>query len=106
MPNSPEFVDYVLEQIPNSDQYEQKKQFGGTVLMHGDKAFLKIKNDQVWLKTDDQTSAEFTKLGMAQYRYGKDRSRHLNFHEIPPEIVEDSEKLGAWVETAKCVAAK
>ena len=104
MPNSPEYVAYILEQIPNPNQYEQKKQFGGTVLMHAGKAFLKIKNDQAWLKTNNQTSSEFTNLGMEQYRYGKDLSRSLNFHEIPAEVVEDSEKLGAWVEAAKVVA--
>ena len=91
-----EFKNFVLDQPQGIGEFETKRMFGGLALLYQGSAFAKIKHDKVWLKVDDSNLANFKRLGMNQYTYGKDNSRKLNFYETPVEIIEDRDKLKAW----------
>jgi DNA transformation protein len=92
-----EFLNFVLDQLKGLGDFETKRMFGGVALLHQGSAFAKIKHDKVWLKADDRNRGEFAEFGMKQYTYGKDNSRKLNFYETPIEVIEDRDKLKAWV---------
>jgi len=92
-----EFKNFVLDQLQGIGEFETKRMFGGLALLHQGSAFAKIKHDKVWLKVDESNLSDFKEKGMAQYTYGKDNSRKLNFYETPIEIIEDRDKLKDWV---------
>ena len=104
MPLDTEFRDYVLEQLSGMGKFETKNMFGGTAVMRNGAAFAKIKHGVLWLKVDDSNIIDFIKQGMAQYTYGKDNSRKLNFYETPAEVLEDGDMLIRWA-TKACEAA-
>jgi DNA transformation protein len=93
-----EFKNFVLDQLQGLGEFETKQMFGGLALLRQGVAFAKIKHDKVWLKVDKSSVVDFEKHGMKQYTYGKDSSRKLNFYETPIEIIEDRDKLKAWVQ--------
>ena len=75
------------------------------LFIHGS-AFAKIKHDKVWLKVDNTNIADFERLGMNQYSYGKDNSRKLNFYDTPIDVIEDRDKLHEWVKKSIEIALK
>ena len=101
-----EFKNFVLDQLQGIGEFETKRMFGGLALLYQGSAFAKIKHDKVWLKVDDSNLANFKRLGMSQYTYGKDNSRKLNFYETPIEIIEDRDKLKDWVQKSIEIATK
>ena len=92
-----EFKNFVLDQLQGIGEFETKRMFGGLALLHQGSAFAKIKHDKVWLKVDESNLSDFEAHEMNQYTYGKDNSRKLNFYETPIEVIEDRDKLKAWV---------
>ena len=104
MATNEEFKNFILDQLQGLEDFDTKKMFGGTVLLHQGSAFAKIKHDILWLKTDETNIKEFENAGMKQYTYGKDNSRKLNFFETPLEIIEDRDKLKEWVNRSREIA--
>lgn len=101
-----EFKNFILDQLEGIGAFDTKRMFGGLALMHQGSAFAKIKHEKVWLKVDDSNRNDFEKFGMAQYTYGKENLRKLNFYETPIEIIEDRDKLKNWVKKSIEVALK
>jgi DNA transformation protein len=99
-----EFRDYILEQLSGMGKFETKNMFGGTAMLRNGAAFAKIKHGLLWLKVDDTNMQDFVEQGMAQYTYGKDNSRKLNFYETPAEVLENADMLIRWA-TKACEAA-
>jgi DNA transformation protein len=100
------FRDFVFDQLAGLGTLETKNMFGGVALFHKGKAFAKIKHGAVWLKVDDSNREAFSKLGMAQYTYGKDGSRKLNFYETPADVLENADEFVAWARRSMKAALK
>ena len=100
MSEQAEFKAYVLDQLAEIGAFETKALFGGTALLRDGAAFAKIKSGALWLKVDDQNRPDFEAEDMPQYSYGKDNSRHLNFFQTPPDVLEDTGPLAQWVTKA------
>src|SRR5210317_1692839 len=101
-----EFKNFVLDQLQGIGEFETKRMFGGLALLTHGSAFGKIKHDKLWIKVDNTNIADFERLGMNQYSYGKDNSRKLNFYETPIDVIEDRDKLKGWVEKSIEIALK
>ena len=101
-----EFKNFVLDQLQGIGEFETKRMFGGLALLRNGSAFAKIKHDKLWIKVDNTNIADFERLGMNQYSYGKDNSRKLNFHETPIDVIEDRDKLQEWVNKSIEIALK
>lgn len=104
MSKDAEFTSFVLDQLHGLGAFETKSMFGGTALLRNGNAFAKIKHGCLWLKADDSNRADFLERGMPQYTYGKDNSRKLNFFQAPPDILEDTDALVAWIRKSEQVA--
>ena len=101
-----EFKNFVFDQLQDIGEFDTKNVFGSLVLIQQGEIFGKIKYDKLWLKVDDSNKADFEKLGMSQYTFGKDNSKKLNFYSTPIEVLEDRDKLKDWVNKAIEVAMK
>ena len=101
---SESFKDFVLDQLDQLPEFKAKRMFGGIALLYHGSAFAKIKHDKVWLKVDDSNRDDFVKLGMEQYRYGKDGTRKLNFYEAPVDVIENKDTFFEWAQRSIRVA--
>jgi len=101
-----DFTDYILDQLGDMGIIETKNMFGGTAVLRNGAAFAKIKHGTLWLKVDDSNISDFIDQGMAQYTYGKDKSRQLNFYETPAEVLEDRDILIRWATKASEAAVR
>ena len=105
IPVDAEFRSHVLDQLSGMGEFETKNMFGGTAILRNGVAFAKVKHGSLWLKVDNGNIDEFVEKGMAQYTYGKDNSRKLNFFETPVEVLEETDTLIQWA-FKSCEAAE
>ena len=97
---------FVFDQLQDIGEFDTKNVFGSLALIQQGEIFGKIKYDKFWLKVDDSNIADFEKLGMSQYTFGKDNSKKLNFYSTPIEVLEDRDKLKDWARKSIKVALK
>ena len=93
------FKDFVLDQLQDLNGVEARPMFGGHGLYKDEIFFGIVHKGKLFFKVDESTVGE--------YRRRKMRSFHPNakqtlrsYYEVPVEIIEDGERLGAWTEAA------
>lgn len=96
---SPDFLDYVLEQLESLGGVAHRRMFGGVGLYRHDLFFGVIDDDLLYLKTDELTRAEFQAAGGEPFRPYRDH-RTAGFSTIPADALEDPDELAAWARKA------
>lgn len=102
MPVSASFRQYVSDQLSALDRLEIKRMFGGAGLYHDGRMFGLIDDDTVYLRVDDQTRPDFLARGMTPFHpvRADPKKVSLNYYQLPPDVLEDSEQLVAWAKRA------
>ena len=57
-----------------------------------------IADDVAYLKVDDSNREEFVKAGSSPFKPYSDKSTTMSYYEIPPDILDDQDKLLKWAE--------
>ena len=92
---SPEFVEYILEQLAPLGGITHRRMFGGVGLSRHDLFFALIAEDTLYLKTDDANRAEFEAAGCAPFKpFGGDKA--MSYWSAPLDALEDPDLLAAW----------
>ncbi|MDO8381342.1 TfoX/Sxy family protein [Phenylobacterium sp.] len=92
---SPEFVDYVLEQLQPLGGITHRRMFGGVGLSRHDLFFALIADDTLYLKVDDANRADFEAAGCEPFKpFGGDKA--MSYWCAPLEALEDPDLLAAW----------
>ena len=92
---SPEFLDYILEQLQPLGGVTHRRMFGGVGLSRHDLFFALIAQDTLYLKVDDANRAEFEAAGCEPFKpFGGDKA--MSYWTTPLDALEDSEVLAAW----------
>ena len=92
---SPEFVDYILEQLQPLGGVTHRRMFGGVGLSRHDLFFALIAQDTLYLKVDDANRAEFEAAGCEPFKpFGGDKA--MSYWSAPLDALEDPEVLAAW----------
>lgn len=105
MPVSPEYRDYVLEQLERVHPVRARAMFGGAGLYYADLFFALLDDDNLYFKVDDTNRADFEASGMGPFRpYGND-AQAMQYYEVPGDILEDADELRRWMDKAIAVAA-
>jgi DNA transformation protein len=60
----------------------------------------------MYFKVDDTTRAQFVDRGMAPFRPYGESGEVMQYYEVPADVLENPEALGAWVEAAITVARR
>ena len=103
---SPQFLEYVLEQLAGLPAVRPRRMFDGAGLYSNEVFFAVIHEDTLFFKTDDSTIASYRERRMPQFMPFKDRpATALGYHQVPADILEDPESLVAWARAAVSVAA-
>lgn len=105
MPVSPEYRDWVLEQLRHTGAVTARSMFGGAGLYMDGLFFALIDDDVLYLKVDDTNRPDFTTAGSGPFRpYGDDRA--MQYYEVPADVLEDPSALAVWAGKAVEVARR
>jgi DNA transformation protein len=80
--------------------------FGGVGIYAAELFFALLDDDALYFKVDDTTRPHFTDRGMAAFRPYGEEGEVMQYYEVPADVLEDAEQLGAWVEAAIAVARR
>ena len=101
------FKEFVLDQLAALPEVRARAMFGAHGLYQAGKSFAILDEGRIFFRTDAATAADYTARGMDPFTY-EQRGRTITFqyHEVPPEVLENAPKLVAWAQRAVQVAAK
>lgn len=100
---SQEFQDYVSEQLSGLGYITAKRMFGGVGLYADGIFFALIAKDMLYHKVDDKNRLDYVSAGMDAFRPDADKSRAIQYYEVPVEVLEDQQELEKWAR--KSIAA-
>lgn len=103
MPTTPDYAQYVLDQISQSGDIRHRKMFGG-VGIYIDDIFCAIigSSNRFYLRVGSDNIDDFKKEGMEKFSGGKGAG--MPYYEVPEEILEDSMLLAEWARKARDAA--
>jgi DNA transformation protein len=102
---SPEFRDYVLDQLRAVLPVTSRAMFGGVGIYSRGTFFALIAEDVLYLKADGETRPAFESRGCRAFTpYGDKVS--MNYYEIPADVLEDEDELRNWTRDAIAAARR
>ena len=101
---SQEYQDYVIDQLSTVGSIQSKHMFGGVGLYADGIFFALIANDILYQKVDDTNRRDYESAGMDAFRPYPDKTRSMQYFEVPVEVLEDQQELNAWARKSIAVA--
>jgi DNA transformation protein len=93
---TPEFREFVLDQLARVPQLFSKRMFGGVGLYSGECFFGIVAADELFFKVDDSNRAEYQAAGSEPFRPVVNRPVSMSYWRVPIEVLEDPGELAAW----------
>ena len=93
---TPEFRDFVLDQLARLPQLRSKPMFGGVGLYSGDCFFGIVAADELFFKVDHSNRAAYEAAGSEPFRPVLARPVSMSYWRVPIEVLEDPGELAAW----------
>jgi DNA transformation protein len=106
MPVTPEFRDYLLEQLRMLVPVTSRAMFGGVGVYADGLFFALIDDDTLYFKTDERTRGDYESRGLQAFRPFGPESKPMGYHQAPAELLESPELLRPWLEQALEVARR
>jgi DNA transformation protein len=105
---SSDFLNYVLEQLSRCGEVSARRMFGAAGLFRNGVMFGLVADDVAYLKADDSNREDFLREGSSPFQFQLDSGRDviMDYYEIPGDVLEDPDRLAAWVEGAWAAARK
>lgn len=103
---SPDFREFVLEQMGRVAPVSGKAMFGGVGVRSEGVFFALISGGSVFLKVDDTNRPDYEAAGMGAFNPYGDGRMLLSYHELPAELLEDPDALRPWMQKALDVARR
>ena len=97
---TPEFRDFVLDQLARVPQLRAKRMFGGIGLYSGELFFAILAADELFFKVDDGNRAAYEAADSEPFRPVLDRPVSMSYWRVPIEVLEDPVELGPWAKEA------
>jgi DNA transformation protein len=101
---SPEFREFVVDQLARVPQLRSRAMFGGVGLYSGERFFAIVAADELFFKTDDSNRAVYEAAGSEPFRPVAGRSGTMSYWRVPLHVLEDPSELVAWARDAIRVA--
>ena len=103
---TPEFRDFVLDQLARIPQLRAKAMFGGVGLYSADAFFGIVAADELFFKVDASNRSAYEAAGSEPFRPVIARPVSMSYWRVPIEVLEDPAELRAWAENAIAAAAR
>ena len=101
---SPDYLDFVLDQLSGFGPLDHKKMFGGVGIYKNGLMFAGIMNGSLHFKVDDLTREAYLQRDMQPF--GKMGKKMPTYYQVPIEVVEDRDELAGWAESAYAAALR
>lgn len=102
----PQFLTWILEQLGGLGSLRSNRMFGCVGLYSNEVFFGLIDDDTLYFKTDDSNIAGYRERRMPRFMPFPDRPEAvLGYHQVPADVMEDSEVLIEWARKSIAVAA-
>jgi DNA transformation protein len=97
MPQSKEYLQYVLEQLDGLRSVVSRRMFGGAGLYQDDVFFGLLFRDTLYFKVNDTNRPDYESRGMSRFQPYPDKP-YLSFtyYEVPADVLEDRDELTSW----------
>ena len=97
MPQSKEYLQYVLGQLDGLRGVVSRRMFGGAGLYQDEVFFGLLFRDTLYFKVNDTNRADYESRNMGRFQPYPDKP-YLSFtyYEVPADILEDREELTSW----------
>lgn len=96
MPVSPEYRDWVLEQLREAGNVTARAMFGGYGIYLDGLIFALIADDTVYFKVDDGNRADFEAAGTGPFRPYGEGGETMQYYEVPADVLESRDRLREW----------
>ena len=103
---SNDFLEYVLDQFSAWSGVTVRKMFGGAGLYRDGKMFGLVADDVAYLKVDETNKDKFFVAGSSPFKPYPNKPTTMSYFEIPPDILENPEKLIEWAEESLSIQKK
>jgi DNA transformation protein and related proteins len=103
MPWAPHpLAEFICDQLSDWAPVTPRRFFSGAAICRGDVIFGIIIRDTIYFRTDDINRVDYENLGMNPFRYERPGRKvtAMAYHELPADILEDSEQLAQWAAKA------
>jgi DNA transformation protein len=97
---TPEFRDFVLDQLAQVRDLRPKRMFGGLGLYSGERFFGIVAADELFFKVDDGNRAAYEAAGSEPFRPVAARPVSMSYWRVPIEVLEDPAELRVWAQAA------
>lgn len=103
--NQRAFLSFVRELLAFVPELRTRAMFGGVGIYQGERMFALIADEQLYLKADEFSRAQFERAGLRAFAYNaKGKRITLSYFEVAPAAFDDPDEMRAWVALA-CAAA-
>lgn len=103
---TPEFRDFVLEQLAGLRELRAQRMFGGIGLYSSERFFGIVAADELFFKVDDGNRGAYEAAGSEPFRPVAARPVSMSYWRVPIEVLEDPAELRVWAENAIAAAAR
>ncbi len=104
---SSSYLDYVKDLFSPFGEITIRKMFGGAGVYCDGAFFAIIGDDDLWLKVDDVSRAEFEAAGLRPFEVEMNgKSGTMSYYNAPEEIFDDNDALRHWADLALAAAAR
>jgi DNA transformation protein len=97
---TPEFRDFVLDQLKRVPGLRSKVMFGGVGLYSGERFFGIVAADELFFKADDINRGAYEAAGSEPFKPVLDRPVSMSYWRVPLEVLEDPQELQSWARDA------
>ena len=98
-------LEYVLEQLAGLGELRSNRMFSGVGLYSNELFFGLIHDDTLYFKTDPSNIAGYRERRMPRFMPFPDRPEAVfGYHQVPADVIEDSEVLVEWARKSVAVA--
>jgi DNA transformation protein and related proteins len=97
VPESPGFVAFAVDLLSRVGPVRARAMFGGHGVYCGDLMIGLVDDDEIFLKTDDETRPRFAEAGCRRWVYeGGGRRMETSYFRPPDEAHESAEDMEPW----------
>jgi DNA transformation protein len=102
---TPEYREWVMEQLRLAGNVTGRSMFGGYALYLDGAIFALIDDDVLYFKVDDGNRGEYEAAGMGPFSpFGDEQP--MQYYEVPADVLEDPDRLRLWAETSAAISRK
>ena len=95
------------DQLSSLPDLRARAMFGAHGLYAGEQFFAILDEGRLFCRTDETSRMEYISRGMPPFTYEQDgRAITFQYHEVPPDVLENAPELVAWARQAIQAAIK